>query len=92
MDKRIHEAKKKEEIRKKQFEKRMRIMAEERRLKELQKAALEEAEEENRMAVARSMHEKEMQLAEEKERKLKEMKKKAVEDEIERKKKNGLKI
>ena len=39
--------KKKQDLRKKQQEKRLRLMAEESRLRELQKAALEEAEEEN---------------------------------------------
>ena len=52
----------KEELRKKQQEKRLKLAAEERRLKELQKAAMEEVEEENRKALAHEMHKKEMEL------------------------------
>lgn len=64
MEKRLQEQKKKEELRKKQQEKRLKLAAEERRLKELQKAAMEEVEEENRKALAHEMHKKEMELAE----------------------------
>jgi len=48
MEKRLADSKRKDELRKKQQEKRLKLAAEERRLKELQKAALEEVEEENR--------------------------------------------
>lgn len=85
MAEKLAEEKRKEELRKKQQEKRLRLMAEERRLREVQKATQEEIEEQNRRAVARAMHEKEVQLAEEKARKLQMMKKKAIEAEMEKK-------
>eukprot|EP01038_Epipyxis_sp_PR26KG_P014118 gene14118-18944_t len=88
MEKRIEHQKKKDELRKKKQEKRVKLMAEERRLRELQKIALEEAEEENRRNVAREMHEKEQALAEERAKKLVEDKKRAQELELERKIKN----
>ena len=62
MEKRLAEAKRKDDLRKKQMEKRLKLAAEERRLKELQKAAQEEIEEENRRQLAHDMHEKEVQL------------------------------
>ncbi len=62
MEKRLAEAKRKDELRKKQMEKRLKLAGEERRLRELQKAAQEEIEEENRKQVAHDMHEKELQL------------------------------
>lgn len=62
MEMRMQEAKKKDELRKKQQEKRLKLGAEERRLRELQKAALEEVEEENRRALAHEMHKKEVEL------------------------------
>lgn len=85
MEGRIQQAKKKDELRKKQQEKRMKLAAEERRLKELQKAALEEVEEENRKAVAHDMHVKEMELAAQRARKEKAEKKRRRELEVERK-------
>ena len=85
MESRIQEAKKKDELRKKQQEKRLKLAAEERRLKELQKAALEEVEEENRKAVAHDMHVKEMELAAQRARKEKAEKKRRRELEVERK-------
>lgn len=48
MEERIQQQRKKEEIRKRQQEKRMKLLAEEKRMKELQKIAMEEADEENR--------------------------------------------
>jgi hypothetical protein len=88
MEKRIQEAKKVDERRKKGQEKRMKLMAEERRLRDLQKVAMEEAEEANRVALARSMHEKERQMVEENAHKLLEAKRSAKEEEMERKKKH----
>lgn len=85
MEGRIQQAKKKDGLRKKQQEKRLKLAAEERRLKELQKAALEEVEEENRKAVAHDMHVKEMELAEQRARKEKYEKKRRRELEVERK-------
>lgn len=88
MEKRIAEAKKKDTLRKKQQEKRMRLMAEERRLRELQKSAMEEAEEQQRLALAREAHEKERALAEEAARKQAEQRRRAREEEQERKRKH----
>lgn len=85
MEKRLAEAKKKDELRKKQQEKRLKLAAEERRLKELQKAAMEEVEEENRRALAHEMHNKEMQLNEQRRKKEERDKKRRREMEIERK-------
>lgn len=88
MEKRISEAKKKDEVRKKQQEKRMRLMAEERRLRELQKAALEEADEQQRLAVAKEAFEKERALAEQNTRKAAEARARAREEEVEKKRKH----
>jgi hypothetical protein len=88
MEKRIQAQKKKDELRKKKQEKRMRLMAEERRLRELQKAALEEAEEARRQQLAKDMHEKEMAQAEENLRKAVEAKRRAREIEEEKKRKH----
>ena len=85
MEVRLQEQKKKEELRKKQQEKRLKLAAEERRLKELQKAAMEEVEEENRKALAHDMHKKEMELAEMNRKKEIAEKKRRRELEIERK-------
>jgi hypothetical protein len=85
MEMRIQAAKKKDELRKKQQEKRLKLTAEERRLKELQKAALEEVEEENRKALAHDMHVKEMELAAQRARKEKNEKVRRRELEVERK-------
>lgn len=88
MEQRIQEAKRKENLRKKQQEKRMKLMAEERRLRELQKIALEEAEEQNRIALAGEMHRKEKELIEEQNRKAAEAKRQARELEEEKKRKH----
>lgn len=88
LDKRILENKKKEDMRKRQQAKRMKLMTEERRLRELQKLAMEEAEEANRVAVAKQMHEREKAFQEEKLSKEKEDKRKAREDDAEKKRKN----
>lgn len=88
MEKRIQAQKKKDELRKKKQEKRMRLMAEERRLRELQKAAMEEAEENRRQQLAKEMHEKEMSQAEENARKAAEAKRRARELEEEKKRKH----
>lgn len=88
MEEKLKEQKKKDELRKKQQEKRLRLMAEERHLKELQRAAQEEVEEQNRREVARKMHEKEMELAEAKRIKEKQDKKLAIERDIEKRKKH----
>jgi hypothetical protein len=85
MEKRLSEAKKKDEIRKKQQEKRLKLAAEERRLKEMQKAAMEEVEEENRRALAHDMHNKEMELNEQRRIKEERDKKRRRQMEVERK-------
>ena len=66
MNKRIEEAAKKEEMRKKQREKRLKLMAEERRLREMQKVAQEEMEEARRRETAKRMFEKEKELQDKK--------------------------
>jgi len=70
MEKRIAESKRKDELRKKQLEKRLKLGAEERRLRELQKAAQEEVEEENRKQLAHDMHAKNLQLIEANEKRM----------------------
>lgn len=80
--------KKKEEMKLKQQEKRLHLVAEERRLRELQRQAMEDAEEENRRKMAKNMHEKEVELKEARERKLIEDKKRAREMDEEKKAKN----
>jgi len=87
MEKRLQEAKRKDEVRKKQQEKRLKLAAEERRLREMQKVAMEEVEEENRRALAHEMHAKEVQLAEQTAIRMQEDKKRRREAEIERKQK-----
>lgn len=84
MDRKLEEARKKEELRKKQEEKRMKLVAEERRLKELQKMAMQEAEENNRRVLAREMHEREAMFAEQKAREAELEKRKRREQELER--------
>lgn len=69
MEKRIQLAKKKEDMRKKQQQKRMKLMAEENRLRELQKVAMEEAEEAKRRGLARSMYEREQKAIADQKRK-----------------------
>lgn len=59
MEKRIQLGKKKEDMRKKQQQKRMKLMAEEGRLREMQKLAMEEAEEAKRRGLARNMYQRE---------------------------------
>ena len=77
----------KEEHKKRQAEKRTRLAAEENRLKEMQRLAMEELEDENRRQLARQAHEKEVQLAEIRTQRLEEQKRKLAQDEIERNKK-----
>lgn len=85
---RMQKDKKKDELRKKQQEKRLRLMAEEGRLRELQKVALEEAEEENRRAVAKDMYEREVTIAEDSKRKLEQARREAIEIDLEKKRKH----
>ena len=87
MAERLEEAKKKELLKKKQQEKRLALMAEERRLKELQRATQEEVEEENRRTVAKTMHEKELELASMNLKKERERKKQAIANEIQKRQK-----
>ncbi len=75
MEKRIAESKRKDELRKKQLEKRLKLAAEERRLRELQKAAQEEVEEENRKQLAADMHAKNLALVAANEKRIQEEKK-----------------
>jgi len=89
MEGRIQIANKKDMLRKKQQEKRMKLMAEERRLRELQKVAMEEAEEQNRLAVARDMHDREVSNAAETEHKRQEQKRFGREQEEEKKRKHA---
>lgn len=65
MEKRIQLQKKKDDMRKKQQQKRMKLMAEESRLRELQKLAMEEAEEAKRRGLARAMYDREQKAIEE---------------------------
>jgi hypothetical protein len=88
MNIRLEEGKRKEELRKKQQEKRLKLMAEERRLREAQRATQEEIEEQNRRAVMKDMYEKEVQLAEQAAIKAKEQKRFAREMEVEKKRKH----
>lgn len=85
---RMTEDKKKEDLKKKQREKRMKLMAEEVRLREMQKVAIEEAEEENRRAVAREMHDREISLIEEHQRTQAEGRRAAIDKDLEKKKKH----
>jgi hypothetical protein len=87
MAERLEDAKKKELVKKKQQEKRLALMAEERRLKELQRATQEEVEEQNRRQVAKSMHEKELELAAMNLKKERERKKEAIAAEIQKRQK-----
>ena len=64
MTRKIQEGKKKEELILKQAEKRLRLMGEERRLKDLQKVAMEEAEEAKRREMAKVSFEQERKLQE----------------------------
>jgi hypothetical protein len=88
METRIAEMKRKDDIRKKQQERRFRLMAEERRLRELQRAAMEEFEEERRKKVAQEMHERDRQIAEDHERKLRQEKKRRQFEEQEKQRKH----
>jgi len=84
MDSKLADAQKKEELKKKQEGKRMKLVAEERRLRELQKTAMTEAEEANRRQLAKDMHEREAAFAEQKAREAKEEAKRRREAEQER--------
>eukprot|EP01035_Chromulina_nebulosa_P020900 gene20900-27090_t len=88
LEERIQKERKKEELNKKEQEKRLRLLAEERRLKELQRKALEDAEEETRRNIAKEMHLREKQLADENNRKLQEQKERLRFEEIEKAKLN----
>ena len=84
MTQRIEEARRREEERKRQADKRARLAAEEKRLKEMQRAAMEEMEEENRRQIAREMHQREKELADKREADLKAYKKRMMEEQKER--------
>lgn len=85
MTKRLQEAKKKDQLRVNQSEKRLRLLGEERRLKDLQKVALEEAEEAKRREMSKQTFEKERDLQEAQARQRDAERKRAREDEIEKK-------
>ena len=88
MNKRIEEAKKKEQLRLKMQEKRLRMVAEERRLRDLQKVAEEEAEEQRRRDLANTMFLKEKELADAQARKREADKRRAREEDAEKKRKH----
>jgi hypothetical protein len=77
----------KEERRKREKLKRAKLLAEERRLKELRRAAMADAEEEMRLQKQKQMHAKEKAIQAEKEARERAMKKEAIANEEERKKK-----
>lgn len=88
MAKRVEMEKKKELIHKRRQEKQLRIMTEERRLRELQRVAIEEAEEIKSRELANQIHERDRKLAEEATRKLEEQKKELRLRDIEKKRLN----
>jgi len=65
-EKRAEHEKQKEERRKKEKGKRAKLLAEERRIKDLRRKAMEDAEEEMRLAQAKAMHQKEKAIQAEK--------------------------
>jgi hypothetical protein len=85
MTDRIDKEKRKSEMRKKQQEKRLKLMAEERRLRDLQKATQEEVEEENRRALAKQTFDREQIIIDENNKKAALLKKQAREAEEQRK-------
>lgn len=87
IEKRLEVAKQQEAIRQKQQEKRIKLVAEERRLKELQRVALAEAEEAHARELAKQINEREKHIAQEQARKLEEQRTRLREEEEEKKRK-----
>lgn len=88
IEKRIEQNRKQESLRQKQQEKRAKLMAEERRLRELQKIAMAEAEEAHAKEVAKQIFEREKAAAEEQARRVQEQKEAMRREEDERKQKH----
>jgi hypothetical protein len=88
MEQRIQVGRKKEEVRKKQQEKRLKLMAEERRLRELQKVAQEEAEEEKSRQMSKSMYDREQEIIAEQKRRNEETARQLQEQEVEKRRKH----
>lgn len=88
IEKRIEQNRKQDALRQKQLEKRTKLMAEERRLRELQKIAMAEAEEAHAKEVAKQIFEREKAAAEEQARRIQEQKEALRLEEEERKQKH----
>eukprot|EP01041_Mallomonas_annulata_P007698 gene7698-15754_t len=84
IEKRLETAKKQETMRQKQLEKRMKLVAEERRLKDLQRAAMAEAEEAQQRELAKHLNQRERQIAEDQQRRIEEQKAKLRKEEEEK--------
>lgn len=87
IEKRVELAKQQEAVRQKQQEKRLKLVAEERRLKELQRLAMAEAEEAHARELAKQINERERTVAREQARKIEEQRAKMREEEEEKKRK-----
>mmetsp|Transcript_10784 Transcript_10784/g.10410 ORF Transcript_10784/g.10410 Transcript_10784/m.10410 type:complete len:642 (+) Transcript_10784:246-2171(+) len=87
MNQRMEVQKRREDQAKRQTEKRSRLAAEERRLKEMQKSAIGEVEEENRRALARQMHERDKMIEDQRARKEVQARRRAAEEEMDRSRK-----
>ena len=74
LQERIEEEKRKELLDKKAYDKRFKIMMEERRMKEMHQAMLDEIEEQNMRKKAQELHDRDRKLQEERDRKLLELK------------------
>jgi hypothetical protein len=84
MTQRLEQNRRKEEDRKRQADKRARLAAEEKRLKDMQRAAMDEMEEENRRQIARQMHDREKEIEDKRQQDMMNYKRRLADEQRER--------